>query len=94
MSIHWVELERLGYWIRLAQLRSEIVVVILPAGTGKDNINKIDVKKIDHGNKGKKGDEYSIERLHAFNNVIIKFIEPNKELNPAICKEKNIKSTE
>ena len=26
--------------------------------------------------------------------VIIKFIEPNNELNPKICKEKNIKSIE
>lgn len=71
-----------------------MIIVIEPANTGRDNINKIDVKKIDHGNKGKKRDEYSIERLHAFNNVTTKLIEPNNELNPAICKEKNIKSTE
>lgn len=74
--------------------RSKIINVILPANTGRDSINRNDVKKIDHGNKGKKRDEYKIERLHAFNNVTIKLIEPNKELNPVTCKEKNIKSTE
>ena len=68
--------------------------MILPAKTGRDRINRNDVKKMDRGNKGRKRDEYRIERLHAFNNVIMKLIEPNKELNPAICKEKNIKSTE
>ena len=69
-------------------------MVILPANTGRDKINKKDVKKIDHGNKGKKRNEYSIERLHALINVITKLIEPNKLLNPATCKGKNIKSTE
>jgi hypothetical protein len=68
--------------------------VILPAETGRDRINRNDVKKMDHGNKGRKRDEYRIERLHAFNNETIKLREPNKELNPATCKEKNIKSTE
>ena len=33
-------------------------------------------------------------RLQAFNKETIKLMEPNKELNPAKCKEKNIKSTE
>ena len=46
------------------------------------------------GNKGKNKEEYKIERLQAFNKEIIKLIEPNKELNPAKCKEKNIKSIE
>jgi hypothetical protein len=69
-------------------------MVIDPANTGRDNINNILVKKIDQGNKGKKRDEYNIERLQAFNKVITKLIEPNNELNPAICNEKNIKSTE
>ena len=68
--------------------------MILPAGTGEGRINRNDVKKIDHGNKGKKRDEYRIERLHAFNNVTIIFIEPNRDEIPATCKEKNIKSTE
>jgi hypothetical protein len=68
--------------------------VILPANTGRDRINRNDVKKIDHGNKGKKRDEYRIERLHAFNNVTIIFILPIRLEIPATCKEKNIKSTE
>ena len=68
--------------------------MILPADTGRDGINGNDVKKIDRGNKGKKRDEYRIERLHAFNNVTIKLIEPNKGLNPATCEGENIKSTE
>jgi len=68
--------------------------VILPANTGIDSTNRNDVKNIDHGNKGKNRDEYRIERLHAFNNVTIKLIDPNNELNPATCNEKNIKSTE
>ena len=71
-----------------------MIIVILPANTGRDKINKRDVKKIDHGNKGKNKEEYKIERLQHFNNVTIKLIEPNKELNPATCKENNIKSTE
>ena len=74
--------------------RSKIIIVIDPANTGIDNTNKNEVKNIDHGNNGKKSDEYKIERLHAFNNVTIKLIEPNNELNPATCKEKNIKSIE
>jgi len=68
--------------------------VILPAETGRDRINRNDVKKMDRGNKGRKRDEYRIERLHAFNNVTIKLGEPNKELNPATCEGENIKSTE
>lgn len=68
--------------------------MILPADTGRDRIDRDGVKKIDRGDKGKKRDEYRIERLHAFNNVTIKLIEPNKELNPATCEGENIKSTE
>jgi hypothetical protein len=74
--------------------RSKIIIVILPANTGIDSTNRNDVKNIDHGNKGKKRDEYIIERLHALYNVTIKLIDPNKELKPATCKEKNIRSTE
>jgi len=69
-------------------------MVIHPANTGKERINKIEVKKRDQWNKGKNKEEYKMERLPAFNNVTIKLIEPNKEDNPAKCKEKNIKSTE
>ena len=68
--------------------------MILPADTGRDRIDRDDVKKIDRGDKGKKRDEYRIERLHAFNNVTIELIEPNKGLNPATCEGENIKSTE
>jgi len=73
---------------------SNIIIVILPASTGREIIKSKLVKKIDHGNKGKNKEEYKIERLTDFNNVTIKLIEPNKELNPATCKENNIKSTE
>ena len=34
------------------------------------------------------------DRQLAFKEVTIKLIDPNKELNPIKCKEKNIRSTE
>jgi hypothetical protein len=74
--------------------RSKIIIVINPAKTGKEIINNKPVKNIDRGNNGRNKDEYKIERLLAFNKVTIKLIEPNNELNPATCKEKNIISTE
>ena len=68
--------------------------MILPADTGGGRINGNGVKKIDRGNEGKERDEYRIGRLHAFNNVTIKLIGPNKGLNPATCEGENIESTE
>ena len=50
------------------------------------------ITTMNQGNKGKNKDEYKIERLQAFNKETIKLREPNKELNPAKCKENNIKS--
>ena len=36
---------------------------------------------------------YPVLPQHAFINVTIELIDPNKELNPAKCREKNIRST-
>ena len=41
-----------------------------------------------------KKEEYKIERLQPFIKETIKLIDPNKELNPEKCKEKNIRSAE
>ena len=69
---------------------SNIIIVITPANTGKLIINKKAVKNIDQEYKGKNKNKLIIDRLVDFNNVTIKLIDPNKELNPIICKEKNI----
>jgi len=37
---------------------------------------------------------YCIDKLDALNIVTIKLIDPNNELNPNMCIEKNIKSIE
>lgn len=72
---------------------SKVIVVIHPANTGRDNNNKILVKNIVHGNKGTNKPDCKIANEVAFNTVTIKLIDPNKEDNPAKCKEKNIRST-
>ena len=41
---------------------SEVVVVIHPANTGNDRINKKEVRKIDRGKSGKNKAEWIIER--------------------------------
>ncbi len=64
------------------------------AKTGNDNINKRDVKNIDQLNNDKNKILYCIDRLHDLNIVTIKLIDPNIELNPNMCSEKNIKSIE
>jgi hypothetical protein len=69
-----------------------MIIVIQPANTGKDIIRRNDVKKIDQGNKGINNEEYKMLKLDDFNKVTIKLIDPNNELNPTICNEKNIKS--
>ena len=51
---------------------SKIIIVIQPANTGNDIINRNEVKNIDHGNKGINNDEYKMLKLHDFNKVIIK----------------------
>ena len=38
--------------------------------------------------------ELMIDRLLDFNKVVIELIDPNKLLNPTICKEKNMRSIE
>ena len=68
--------------------------MILPADTGGDRIDGNDVKKIDRGDGGEKGDEYGIEGLHAFDNVTIELIGPNEGLIPATCGGKGIESTD
>jgi len=71
--------------------RSKITIVIQAANTGKDIINKTEVKNMEYGNKQEK----FIEKLEgAHKKVIIKLIEPKILLKPATCKLKNIKSTE
>ena len=74
--------------------RSKIIIVIQPARTGTEIINKKEVKKIDQGNKGKNKEECKIERLQPFNKVAIELIEARTELTPAKWKEKNMKSIE
>lgn len=69
--------------------RSKIIIVITPARTGRLIINKTDVKNIDQQYKGKNRNELIIERLEDFNKVTIKLIDPNKLLNPTMCKEKH-----
>ena len=76
------------------ECRSEIIIVITPARTGGLIINKTDVKNIDQQYKGKNRNELIIERLEDFNKVTIELIDPNKLLNPTMCKEKNIRSIE
>jgi len=68
--------------------RSKIIIVITPARTGRLIINKTDVKNIDQLYKGKNRNELIIERLEDFNKVTIKLIDPNKLLNPTMCREK------
>jgi len=57
-------------------------------------INNTDVKNIDQQYGGKNRKELIIERLVDFNKVTIELIDPNKLLNPTMCKEKNIRSIE
>ena len=57
-------------------------------------INSILVKNTDQQYNGKNRKQLIIERLLDFNTVTIKLIDPNKLLNPTICKEKNIRSIE
>jgi hypothetical protein len=73
---------------------SEIIVVIHPAGTGREIDNNKEVKNILRGNRGKNNDMEITERLDAFNEVTIKLIDPDKGLNPTKCKENNMKSIE
>jgi hypothetical protein len=73
---------------------SKIIIVIHPANTGNDIINKTDVANIDQENNDKNKTLYCIDKLDALNIVQIKLIEPKIELNPSICNEKNIKSIE
>ncbi len=68
---------------------SKIIIVIHPANTGNDTNNRIEVKKIVHGNKGMNNALCKIETDEAFNVVTIKLIDPNKELNPTKCNEKH-----
>jgi len=67
---------------------SKIIIVIHPANTGTETNNRIEVKKIVHGNKGT-NKENSIAESEALNVVTIKLIDPNKELNPTKCNEKH-----
>ena len=52
------------------------------------------MKNIDQLNNDKNKILYCIDKLDALNIVTIKLIDPNIELNPNMCNEKNIKSIE
>jgi hypothetical protein len=73
---------------------SKIIIVIQPANTGNDIISNIEVKKIDQLNSDRNKMLYCIDKLEALNMVTIKLIDPNNELNPMRCNEKNIRSIE
>ena len=85
---------RIGSEKDVLECLSKIIVVIHPANTGNDIINNIDVKNIDQLNNDKNNILYCIDKLDALNIVTIKLIDPNIELNPNMCNEKNIKSIE
>ena len=68
------------------ECRSEIIIVITPADTGRLIINKTDVKNIDQQYRGKNRKELIIERLLDFNKVTIELIDPNKLLSPTMNK--------
>ena len=68
--------------------RSEMIIVITPANTGRLIINDTGVKDIGRQYEGKNRKELIIERLEDFNKVTIELIDPNKLLNPTMCKEK------
>ena len=74
------------------ECRSEIIIVITPANTGRLIINNTDVKNIDQQYKGKYIKELIIERLLDFNKVTMELIDPNKLLNPTIWRLKNMRS--
>ena len=69
-------------------------MVMQPASTGNETINKKDVKNIDQEKRERNNMLYCIERLHAFKIVTIKLMDPSNELKPRMCSEKNIKSIE
>lgn len=74
------------------KLRSVNSIVIAPANTGKDKINKIAVIKIDHGNSGIWFNFILLGII--FRIVQIKLIAPRIDEIPAKCNEKIVKSTE
>ena len=80
--------------IKLKRLkcRSEIIIVITPADTGGLIINKTGVKNIDRRYGGKNRNKLIIERLLDFNKVTMRLIDPNKLLNPTMCKGKDMRS--
>ena len=65
---------------------SDVIVVIRPANTGRGINNGIGVKNILRGNNGINNADCKIESDVAFTIVTIKLIDPNKGLNPTICK--------
>lgn len=67
-------------------------IVIAPANTGNDKINKIAVIKIDHGNSGIWFNFILFGII--FKIVQIKLIAPKIDEIPAIWSEKIVKSTE
>lgn len=71
---------------------SNITIVMHPAKTGKDKISKNEVKNNDQLKRERNNKLYCIDNEHALNIVTIKLIDPNNELKPRRCKEKNNKS--
>ena len=64
----------------------------IPANTGKDNNNNIEVINIAQANKGNLCND--IPGALMLRTVVIKFIAPNREDTPDKCKENIAKSTE
>jgi len=67
-------------------------MVMAPANTGNDNINKKAVIKVAHTNNGNLC--RVIPGALILNIVVIKLVAPNNEDTPAKCKLKIAKSTE
>ena len=83
---------RVGSKKEQLKCRSKITIRITPANTGILIIDNKLVENIDQQYNGKNRSELIIEGLLDFNKLIIKLIDPNKLLNPIICKEENMGS--
>lgn len=74
------------------KFRSEINIVIAPAKTGKDRINKVDVTTIDQMNSGVL--YILIPLVRILIKVVMKLIDLKIDEIPPKCKEKIAKSTD
>lgn len=81
----------LGSKNEVLKFRSVSSIVIAPASTGKDNSNRMAVRKTDHTNKGVSENFMPMVRMLMI--VEMKLIAPRIEEAPARCSEKIAKST-